>query len=128
MNAFSKTLLIFALVSLSWPGIAQIERSILTSSIENREPVDDLANLVTSDGTDNQRVYFFTQVKQLEGDQIIHRWFFGDKEMATVTLNIGSNNWRTYSSKRLLPSWLGDWRIEVWHGDLKMFEHRFEFQ
>ncbi len=128
MKSISKVIISLLALTLSCIAIAEVERGVLTTAIENREPVDDLGEIVIDDDAHVQQVFFFTQVKQLDGKQIIHRWFYRDREMAAVTLNIGSNNWRTYSSKRLRPQWLGEWRVEVWQGDLKMVEHKFEYK
>ena len=42
-----------------------------------------------------------------------HVWYRDGKTMAQVELNVGSANWRTWSSKRLLPSWTGFWEVKV---------------
>ncbi len=44
---------------------------------------------------------------------VTHAWFWNGKTMAQVELNVGSANWRTWSSKRLLPSWTGNWEVKV---------------
>ena len=44
---------------------------------------------------------------------VTHSWYFEGKTMAQVELNVGSANWRTWSSKRLLPSWKGPWEVKV---------------
>ncbi len=127
MNITAKLMILLALILVANPSWGELDRGILTSNVSNREPVDDLGNQVVSDGSNSQQVFYFTHLKQLEGTQIQHRWYYRGKEMATVTLNIGSNDWRTYSSKRLLPNWIGEWKIEVWNGDLKIQEHNFTF-
>lgn len=91
---------------------AEIQRAILTTAIESREPVDNLnAQTVSSETT---KLYFFTEALNLANTQISHRWFFNGKLEAEVALNIGSNRWRTYSSKNLVPAiHSGDWTVEV---------------
>ncbi len=44
---------------------------------------------------------------------VTHAWYRDGKTMAQVELNVGSANWRTWSSKRLLPSWTGFWEVKV---------------
>lgn len=44
---------------------------------------------------------------------VTHVWYRDGKTMAQVELNVGSGNWRTWSSKRLLPSWTGFWEVKV---------------
>ncbi|MHC4278465.1 MAG: DUF2914 domain-containing protein [Planctomycetota bacterium] len=38
-----------------------------------------------------------------EGDSIKHRWYFGTRLIAGVSLDVSSEGWRTYSSKNILP-------------------------
>ncbi|RMH43608.1 MAG: DUF2914 domain-containing protein, partial [Gammaproteobacteria bacterium] len=42
-----------------------------------------------------------------------HVWYWQDREMARVDLPVRSSNWRTWSSKRILPEWTGPWRVVV---------------
>ena len=44
---------------------------------------------------------------------VTHAWYLEGKTMAQVELNVGSANWRTWSSKRLLPTWTGFWEVKV---------------
>lgn len=44
---------------------------------------------------------------------VTHAWYRDGKTMAEVELNVGSANWRTWSSKRLLPEWTGFWEVKV---------------
>jgi hypothetical protein len=44
---------------------------------------------------------------------VTHAWYWEGKTMAQVELNVGSTNWRTWSSKRLLPTWTGNWEVKV---------------
>ncbi len=45
--------------------------------------------------------------------RIQHVWYHEGQSKAQVELAVGSPNWRTYSSKRLLPSWTGQWEVKV---------------
>jgi hypothetical protein len=126
MKKFIHLLIILLLGVFSQYVTAQIERSQLTSSIENREPTDNLEGLVEGQSDKMKRVYFFTQVAGLENQQIIHRWLYKGEEKAAVTLNIGGNSWRTYSSKSVPSYWQGKWQVQVWQGDLMLISHHFE--
>lgn len=126
MKKFAYLLIILFLSVFSHLVTAQVERSQLTSSIENREPTDDLEGVVIGQNDQMMRVYFFTQLVGLANQQIIHRWLYQGEEKAAVTLNIGSNNWRTYSSKSLPRYWQGKWQVQVWQGDLMLITHHFE--
>ena len=105
---------------------AQVERSQLTSKIDNREPVDNLEGVVQGQNGQIKQVYFFTETIGLKNQQIIHRWLYEGEEKASVTLNISGDRWRTYSSKRVPSYWQGKWQVQVWHGDLMLISHHFE--
>jgi hypothetical protein len=44
---------------------------------------------------------------------VTHAWYLEGKTMAQVELKVGSSNWRTWSSKRLLSTWTGFWEVKV---------------
>lgn len=128
-NTMKKVIQLLTVISLGVfsPFLsAQVERSQLTSSIENREPTDNLESIVQGQNEEMKRVYFFTQITGLENKQIIHRWIYKGEEKAAVILNIGGDSWRTYSSKRVPSYWQGDWQVQVWQGDLMLISHHFE--
>jgi len=103
-----------------------IARGILTSGIEDREPVDDLGTETVHPGNAEWRVYFFTQVLQQNDMEIAHLWFHGGELVAEVALPIGSENWRTYSSKVIRPQDSGDWRVLVVNSEQEMLlEYNF---
>lgn len=126
MKKFTQLLVILYLGVFSQLVSAQIERSQLTSSIENREPTDNLEGLVQGQLTETKTVFFFNQVSGLAGKQIIHRWLYQGDEKAAVTLDIGGDSWRTFSSKSIPPYWQGKWQVQVWQNDLMLISHHFE--
>tara|TARA_R110002167_G_scaffold111870_5_gene284000 strand:+ start:6645 stop:7025 length:381 start_codon:yes stop_codon:yes gene_type:complete len=121
MTKLTLLLIILSLGVFSQFVTAQVTRSQLTSSIESREPTDNLEGLVQGQYDEMKRVYFFTQVAGLANQQIIHRWLYEGDEKAVVALNIGGDNWRTYSSKSVPSYWQGKWQ-----GDLMLISHHFE--
>jgi hypothetical protein len=59
------------------------------------------------------RVYFFTELKGMAGQTVTHRWEHNGKVMAEVPLEVGSDRWRTFSSKTLDPGQTGEWKASV---------------
>ena len=60
------------------------------------------------------QVYFFTQILgAAEPSDIVHVWIYDGREVAIVPLVVNGPSWRTWSSKRILPEWRGDWTVEV---------------
>ena len=86
-----------------------VARAIFTTQIVDREPVDDLVTIPNS----LQRVYFFSELRGLEGQIVTHRWEYNGQVMAEVKFKVGGPRWRVYSSKNLLPEWLGKWTVVV---------------
>lgn len=89
---------------------ARVEVAVAARAVENREPV----GVAETFPADVGKVYCYTKVVgAAAGETITHVWYHGDRKMAEVTLSIGGPSWRTYSSKRILPSWTGRWRVEI---------------
>ena len=80
-----------------------------TSGISNREPADDVTTLDSS----HDKVFFFTVLKDADGQTITHRWEFNGKTVAEVKLQPKADHWRTWSSKMLMPDQTGTWTVEV---------------
>ncbi|MCG7537489.1 DUF2914 domain-containing protein [Pseudoalteromonas sp. OOF1S-7] len=89
-----------------------VSRAVLTSEVVNREPVDVLKDSVEQSAFAD-KLYFFTEVRGLQGQTIRHLWFHQDQLMAEIDLAISAYRHRTYSSKNIMPSQSGQWRIEV---------------
>ena len=126
MKKFTQLLIILSLGMFSQFSTARVEHSQLTSSIENREPSDNLEGVVQGQTDEIKRVYFYTRITGLANQQIIHRWLYEGVEKAAVTLNIGGDSWRTYSSKNLPSHLQGKWQVQVWQADLMLISHHFE--
>lgn len=87
-----------------------ITRAQLTSTIEAREPTNKIEVLSLQE---HKKLYLFTEVRGKNNQKIVHRWIFKQKNIAEITLNIGSNQWRTYSSKNFDQTMLGQWSVQV---------------
>jgi len=96
-----------------------ISRAVLTRSVSNREPT----NVFAADVRLNQfeeSLSFFSELKNLQGQQIKHVWLFEGEVMAQVALEVTSVRYRTYSTKNIMDSQVGQWRVDVVdeHGQL----------
>jgi ribosome modulation factor len=114
-------------VSTDSPPLAQadftLEKSVLTSSVVNKEAVDDLGTRVPKHV---RKLYFFSQVHGATGQTIYHRWLFQGREMALIPLPISSNLYRTWSSKRMTSAWQGEWHLEILNAQ-KQVIYRYAF-
>ncbi|MES9969902.1 MAG: DUF2914 domain-containing protein [Candidatus Thiodiazotropha sp.] len=103
---------------------ATVARAQFTTEIIDREPVDQVVKL-DSQAT---RVYFFTDLRNLQGRTIIHRWEFEGEVISEVEFNVGGPRWRVYSAKSLKPNEPGKWTVFVidesgWPLHASIFEH-----
>ncbi|WEJ62419.1 DUF2914 domain-containing protein [Thiomicrorhabdus lithotrophica] len=87
-----------------------ILRAELSQDIESRTPINILQNQVPKY---IRKLNFFTEVSGANGQTIYHRWRTDTQILATVKLEIESNKYKTWSSKKLSSAWLGQWYVEV---------------
>ena len=91
----------------------QVARAVFTSDVQGRKPTD----TITSLSNDHNKIFFFTDLRGLGGQTVIHRWEYQGKNMGEVKFNVGGPRWRVWSSKTLLPEWTGEWRVSIIDGD-----------
>ncbi len=88
---------------------AYVARALFTTEIADREPVDQ----VVSVGPEQQSIYFFTDLRNLQGRTVKHRWEFEGQFMGEVEFQVGGPRWRVYSKKTLNPDVTGKWTVMV---------------
>ena len=86
-----------------------VERSQFTTAIVDREPTDNVVTLTNN----SDKIYFFSELANLKGHTITHRWEYQGKLMAEIKFDVKSNHWRVYSSKNIKPGWTGEWTVEL---------------
>lgn len=102
--------LFISLVFVSSVHALEVEDASITTRIVKRAPIDSL-NTVPADV---DKLYCFTRITGATEDTwVTHVWYCEDKELTRVRLPVNSLNWRTWSSKRVMPQWKGAWRVEV---------------
>jgi hypothetical protein len=86
-----------------------VPRALFTLSISKREPGEELTDF----SADQRKVFFFTELGDLTGQRVTHRWEHNGKVMAEVEFDVGGSPWRVYSSKTMRPDWVGEWTASV---------------
>jgi hypothetical protein len=102
-----------------------VERAVFTTAVESREPVDQVAILPDTE----RQVFFFTDLRELQGRTITHRWEYQGQVMAEVPFEVKGPRWRVFSRKSLDPSQLGKWTVIIvdesgWPLRAAIFEYR----
>lgn len=90
----------------------RVVRSGFTRAVVDREPTDTVVTLTT--GADE--VAYFTELRDLEGQRVVHRWSHGGEVVAEVGFDVGGPRWRVHSTKQLDPSRTGEWTVTVVDG------------
>ncbi|MEC9492690.1 DUF2914 domain-containing protein [Flexistipes sp.] len=97
----------------------EVLRISIAKDIENLEPVN------TGKTFDNNvgKLYCFTEIKTDEyPTKVVHVWLYNENIIAEVPLEVNSTTWRTYSSKKILPKWAGNWKVEVYSNDGELID------
>lgn len=102
------------------PASGEVARAVFTSAVVEREPVDSILTL----GNDESHVYYFTELRGLAGQRIIHRWEYEGEVMAEVVFDVGGWRWRVWSRKNLRPEWRGRWEVSVIDQDGRVLQQR----
>ncbi|HBR86227.1 MAG TPA: DUF2914 domain-containing protein [Candidatus Marinimicrobia bacterium] len=102
--------LLLSLNTLSdeWPH-ENISNAVFALDIKDRVPI----NIVEEADNSLGKIYFFTNIRNLDGERITHRWIYKDKVMADVSFDINGPRWRVWSSKNLWYTWIGKWKVQV---------------
>ncbi len=108
---------IFAALAILWPlhaaaGEPMVARAQFASAMIDREPADDLQSI----GGDAPRAYFFTELRDMDGQTVTHRWTYNGEVKASVEFKVRGPRWRVYSSKNMVPEWTADWTVDVIDG------------
>jgi len=94
-----------------------ISRIAIATDIVDREPV----GVSETFSANISKLYCFTEVQTDKfPTKVVHIWLYDNNIIAEVPLEVNSNKWRTYSSKRILPNWEGEWKVEVYAEDGKL--------
>ena len=91
-----------------------VERMEIALDIVDLEPV----NAGKEFSADVEELFCFTQIKGAEGETTIkHVWYYENELVAEIELPVKSPLWRTYSAKKVLSSWTGDWTVDVFSAE-----------
>ncbi|MFN3786265.1 MAG: DUF2914 domain-containing protein, partial [Thiothrix sp.] len=91
---------------------AHVSRSAFTTSINAREPVDQLARISAG-----QPVHYFTELSGLQGHVVTHRWEKDGTFQLCIQFPIGADRWRVHSSKNITSDSPGTWTVSVQNDD-----------
>jgi hypothetical protein len=106
---------------LSQYGLAEITvlNKQIAKKIENRESVDVNTKFSKNVG----KLYCYTEVKTDKfPTNIVHLWLYNNNIMAEIPLSVNANKWRTFSSKKIAPTQVGKWKVEIYTDNDKLID------
>lgn len=86
-------------------------RVAFTTRIANREPTNNLSVVDHS----VQQLLFFTELKNLTGQKVRHRWVYNDKIVYEKAFNVGAARWRVWTQKTI-TTYRGTLTVEILNG------------
>lgn len=115
-----------------WPH-KNISQAVFANNVEKRIPIDIIIgeSVYLDEGEEVyvDKIYFFTNIRNLTNSKITHRWIYKDKPMADVSFAIGGPRWRVWSSKNIWHTWTGKWKVQVIVDDEEIiYEKEFIFK
>lgn len=88
-------------------------RAYVCRGIEQSEPTEAGKSFIPApDGV--LHLCCFSEIGAPAGpDTVVHVWYWGQREMASVRLGIKGPRWRTWSTKQVLDEWRGEWHVDI---------------
>ncbi len=86
-----------------------VARAVFAKQIVKREPVDE----VTALSSDVQGVYFFTELNDMAGHTVTHRWEYDGKRVGYTEFKVTAPYWRVWSYRKTPPGSTGTWKVKV---------------
>jgi hypothetical protein len=87
----------------------KVARAKFTTAVRDREPVDEVVLLASP----ANQVFFFTDLRHLQGRKVSHRWKYQGGLVLVKTFEVGGPRWRVYSRVDIEPDQLGEWSVTV---------------
>jgi hypothetical protein len=107
--AISLCTMLHALPATAQGTTGSVMNSTFTSAIDDGAPVDFRQGF----DTNTPVVYYFTEILDLHGQTVIHRWKLEGKVMQEVPIAVKRSRQAVWSKSTMQPDWTGNWIVEV---------------
>lgn len=113
--AWMSVALLLCATVLARPATAQdqargsVENATFTSNVADGAPVD----FRQAFDTNTRIVYYYTEILDLQGQTVIHRWKREGKLMQEVPIRVQRPRQAVWSKSTMQPDWTGNWTVEV---------------
>jgi hypothetical protein len=83
-------------------------RVAFTTAIVNKEPANSLNEVDRA----QRQLYFFTELRNLSGKRVYHRWVYRGEVVYEKGFNVGAARWRVWTQKTITP-YQGPLTVEI---------------
>jgi hypothetical protein len=91
-------------------GSLRVVRDVLATAVSDREPEQILPPIPAEVG----RLYYFTEIVEAGSPTtVLHLWYWRNRNVSVVLLEVNGPHFRTWSYKTIPPAWTGEWRVEA---------------
>ena len=87
-------------------------RVAFTTQIVNKEPSNNLSEVDRA----QQQLLFFTELRNLTGKRVTHRWIYNGSVVYEKAFNVGGARWRVWSQKTI-TAYQGTLTVEIVAGN-----------
>jgi hypothetical protein len=88
-------------------------RAQLSTGLEEKEPIDEIPNVLRMDSDGLIRIYLFTEIQGMKDQLHFHDWYLENERVARVEIRPTVDPMRASSAKYIDRHMLGGWRVEV---------------
>lgn len=90
----------------------KVARATFATAVARLEPVERLEGELSS-GRGLARLHYFTELRGLNGQRIVHRWLVNGQRIADIPVTVTSDRFRASSNMRLGKNRTGTWEVHV---------------
>jgi type II secretory pathway predicted ATPase ExeA len=118
-----------AAVSVSESANDKVARVQLAARMQGLEPGPPIDLPVRLSQGQTRTIYFFTELRGLNGRSVLHRWEWNGRMMKERQLHPASELWRAYTAMSIGGEMRGSWRVSAVDAtDKVLAERRFEVE
>ena len=91
----------------------RITRALLTIGVNNKEPLEVIVSPVVVNKNKVSGVFYFTEIVDMKGVDLYHRWLWNDEVQYNKKINILGDRWRAATSKTIPYTKTGSWSVRL---------------
>ena len=91
----------------------RIVRALLTTGVNNKEPLEVIVSPVIINKNKSTGVFYFTEIVDMKGLDLYHHWLWNGRVIYNRKISILGNRWRATTSKTIPYSKAGNWSVRL---------------